>query len=95
VRGGDCRHGSGVLWVRGSDFTQSFHGDQAERRSDGRRLGHRGFGRALNDRGSFRLGGGKRARDHVEDPAHQEAVTAPLKGADGTVADLECGSPVV
>jgi hypothetical protein len=34
-------------------------------------------------------------RDHLEDPAHQEAVTARLEGADGTAAELEGGSPVV
>jgi hypothetical protein len=41
------------------------------------------------------LGGGKRARDHVEGEAHPEAVTDPLEGADGTAAELEGGDPVV
>ena len=76
-------------------LAQSFRDDQADQRSDSRRLGHIGFGGALNDRGSLRLGGGKRARDHVEDEAHPEAVTARLEGADGTAAELEGGGPVV
>jgi hypothetical protein len=76
-------------------LAQSFH-DQADERSDSRRLGNIGFGGSLNDRGSIRLGGGgKRARDHVEGDAHQEAVTDPLEGADGTAAELEGGGPVV
>ena len=76
-------------------LAQSFRDDQAEQPSDSRRLGHIGFGGALNDRGSLRLGGGKRARDDVEDEAHQEAVTAQLEGADGTAAELKGGGPVV
>jgi hypothetical protein len=76
-------------------LAQSFRDDQAEQPSDSRRLGHIGFGRALNDRGSLRLGGGKRSRDDEEEEAHQEAVTAPLDGADGTAAELEGGGPVV
>jgi hypothetical protein len=88
------------LGTAGAQFSrallaQSFGDDQAEHSSDSRRLGHIGFGGALDDRGSLRLGGGKRARDEVEDPAHQEAATAPLEGADGTAAELEGGSPVL
>ena len=49
----------------------------------------------MNHRGSLRLGGGKRARDGVEEEAHPEAVTARLEGADGTAAELEGGGPIV
>src|SRR4029450_79388 len=58
-------------------------------------LGPIGSGRALNDRGSLRLGGGKRARDGVEEEAYPDAVTARLERADGTAAELEGGSLVV
>jgi hypothetical protein len=37
---------------------QSFRDDQADQPSESRRLDHIGFGRALNDRGSLRPGGG-------------------------------------
>jgi hypothetical protein len=76
-------------------LAQSFRDDQADQPSDSRRLGHIGFGCAPNDRGGLRLGSGKRARDDVEDEAHQDPVTAPLEGADGTAAELEGGGPVV
>jgi hypothetical protein len=77
-------------------LAQSFGHDQADQPSEIRQLGRGiGFGRALNHRGSLRLGGGKRARDDVQDGAHQEAVTGPLEGADAVAAELKCGSPVV
>jgi len=34
-------------------------------------------------------GRGERARDHVEDVAHSEAVTPPLEAVDGVAAELE------
>jgi hypothetical protein len=67
-------------------LAQSFGDDQAEQSSDDRRLGYIGPGRAQNDGGSLRLGGGKRARNHVEGDGHSDTVTAPLEGADGTAA---------
>src|SRR5215203_4866626 len=76
-------------------LAQSFRDDQADQPSESRRLDHIGFGRALNDRGSLRLGGGKCAADNEEDEAHQEALTAPLECADGTGAELKGGGPVV
>jgi hypothetical protein len=54
-----------------------------------------GLGCAHDDRGSLRLGGRKRARDHVEGDAQSEAVTAPLEAADGLAAEFEGGGPVV
>src|SRR5215207_142385 len=75
-------------------LAQSFR-HEADQPSDCRRLGHIGFGRALNDRGSLRPGGGKRARDGVEDGIHREAVTAALEGVNGAAAELKCGGPVV
>jgi hypothetical protein len=61
-----------------------------------RRLDHHmGLGCAHDDRGSLRLGGRKRARDHVEGDAQSEAVTAPLEAADGLAAEFEGGGPVV
>jgi hypothetical protein len=68
---------------------------EADGPSDSRRRDRIGFGRALNDRGGLGLGGGKRARHDVQDGAHQEAVTGPLEGADGTAAELKGGGPVV
>jgi len=41
------------------------------------------------------MDGGKRARDHVEEEAHPDAVTASMEGRDGTAAELEGGGPVV
>ena len=76
-------------------LAQSFGDDQADQRSDSRRVGHIGFGRALNDRGILRLGCGKGARDDVESDAHQEVVTGPLEGADAAAAELEGGGTVV
>ena len=76
-------------------LAQSFRHDQAQQPSEIRQLAHIGFGRALNDRGSLRPGGGKRARDDVQDGAHQEAVTGPLEGVNAVAAELKCGSPVV
>jgi hypothetical protein len=75
-------------------LAQSFR-HEADQLSDSRRLGHIGFDRALNDRGSLRLGVGKRARDDVEDGIYREAVTAPLEGLNSAAAELECGGPVV
>ena len=60
-----------------------------------RRVDHVGFGCAEDDCGSFRLCGGKRARDHVEGDAQPEAVTAPLEAADGVAGEFERGGPVV
>ena len=48
-----------------------------------------------NDHGSLRQGTGEDARDHVEDEAEEEAVTAPLEAADSTAAELKGGGPVV
>jgi hypothetical protein len=48
---------------------------------------HVGLGCAQDDCGSLRLSGGERARDHVESHAQAEAVTAPLKAADGFPAE--------
>src|SRR5215203_321667 len=64
-------------------LAQGFCDDQADRLSDCRRLVHIGFGGALNDRGSLRTDGCKRARDHVQDGAYPEEATAPLYRADG------------
>jgi hypothetical protein len=87
------------IGATGTEFSrallaQSFGDDQADHPSDSRRLSHIGFGRALNHRGSLRLGGGKRARDDVEDEAHTEAVTGPLEAVNGTAAEFKCGGSV-
>jgi hypothetical protein len=75
-------------------LAQSFRHDQADR-SDSRRLDQIGFGRALNDRGGLRLGGGKRARDDLQDGPHPDAITGPLEGVNAVAAELKCGGPVV
>src|SRR5215467_6521758 len=60
-----------------------------------RRGGRVGFGGALDDRGGLRPGGGKRARDDVENEAHPETTAQFLEAMDGTAAQLERGGPVV
>jgi hypothetical protein len=52
---------------------------EANQLSEIRRLDHIGFGGARNNRGSLGPGGGKRARDELDDEAHLEVVTGPLK----------------
>src|SRR4249919_600983 len=59
------------------------------------RCDHVGFGGALDGRGGSGPGGGERARDHVEDEAHPEVVTAPPEAANGTAAELERGGLVL
>src|SRR5467141_2133375 len=68
---------------------------QSYRRVHARRRDHVCFGGAQDGRGRSGSGGGERARDHVEDEAHPEAVTAPPEVADGTAAELERGGLVV
>src|SRR6185437_410757 len=63
-------------------IAQSYPRVHARRRDDV------GFGGALDGRGRSGPGGGERARDHVEDEAHPETVTAPPEAANGTAAEL-------
>src|SRR5690348_10561046 len=68
---------------------------QSYPRVHARRRDNVGFGGPLDGRGRSGSGGGERARDHVEDEAHPEAVTAPPEVANGTAAELERGGLVV
>src|SRR5438045_2594166 len=40
-------------------------------------------------------GGRERAREHMKDEAHPEAITAPLEATNGSAAELERGGLVV
>src|SRR5207253_2378105 len=68
---------------------------QSYPRVHARRRDHVGFGGALDSRGRSGSGGGERARDHVEDEAHPEPVTAPPEVTNGTAPELERGGLVV
>jgi hypothetical protein len=60
-------------------------------RFQARRRGYVGLGGALDGRGGSGPGGGERARDHVKDEAHPEAITAPLEAANGAAAEHAIG----
>jgi len=52
-----------------------------------------GLGGALDDRSRIGAGGGEHGCDHVEDEAHPDAVTPPLKAVDGAAAEFERPDP--
>src|SRR5580692_3119852 len=79
----------------GALLAQSFGHGRADQLGEHRRLGYAGGGGALDYRGSIRPGGSERPRDHVEGKADPDAVTAPLKAADGMAAELERAGRVV
>jgi hypothetical protein len=78
-------HGLAVPRAR---IAESSRDARAACQGEPRRLDHVGFGCALDNRGGIGPGGGKRARDQVEDDAHPDALTAPSKGVNGTAAEL-------
>jgi len=75
-------------------ITQGCRHDRGDQISSPLRLDYVGFGGTLDNRGSLRLSGSKRVRDHMEGDGHPEVVTAELQAPNGTAAEFERGAPV-
>src|SRR5262252_9946361 len=75
-------------------FAQRCRQARAELSNQPGRPGRVALGGALDDGGGIGPGGGKYARDHVEEEAGPDTVTASLEATDGAAANLERGGLV-